>query len=42
MTKQTNDGHDYSIESTMPLNRQALYKGIIEFKALKGQHVYWL
>ncbi|KAK9921517.1 hypothetical protein M0R45_030025 [Rubus argutus] len=40
MPKQTNDDHGYRIESTMPLNRQALYKGIIEFKALKGQHVY--
>ncbi|XP_050383463.1 uncharacterized protein LOC126800192 [Argentina anserina] len=41
MTKQhTNDSRGYQTESTMPLNRQALYKGIIDFKTLKGQDVY--
>ena len=29
-------GHEYD-EDTMPLNRQALYRGIIASKSLKGQ-----
>ncbi|KAM1109290.1 hypothetical protein EV1_008806 [Malus domestica] len=41
-SKQAKEGYgNYKMEdNTMPLNRQALYKGIIEFKAYKGTHAY--
>ncbi|KAI5318790.1 PREDICTED: transmembrane [Prunus dulcis] len=38
-TKQAKEGNGNYKMDTMPLNRQALYKGIIEFKSLKGAHV---
>lgn len=31
------EGPDKKIGNSMPLNRQVLYKGIIEYRALKGQ-----
>ncbi|KAF3442782.1 hypothetical protein FNV43_RR16699 [Rhamnella rubrinervis] len=30
----------YRLEDTMPPNRVALYKGILQYRTLKGQHVY--
>ncbi|XP_068307327.1 uncharacterized protein [Pyrus communis] len=41
-TKQAKEGSgNHKMEdNSMPLNRQALYKGIIESKALKGTHVF--
>lgn len=39
-TKHAKEGNGNYKMDTMPLNRQALYKGIIEFKSLKGAHVY--
>lgn len=34
------DGNqEYRLEDTMPPNRVALYKGILQYRTLRGQHV---
>lgn len=47
MDKTTDADHDHRdhnqgcrLEDTMPPNRVALYKGILQYRTLKGQHIY--